>query len=212
MQADFVKRPIGIYLHIFFSVVATLLGPFQVISPMRDWIAKRQWFKDSFTIHRTIGVIYTCSVTVGGIAGIYMGYHAKSHCYTVCQVGFMTLGLCWLITLALAIACIAALRAPLLLSIVRLTSKAENIYEASLFAHQRWMVRNYALTFAAVTLRGWLGLFMGLLGPNKFDDFYPSLAWLAWVPNTIVGEILLRVYVQPESKTELQPLIPNQVA
>jgi hypothetical protein len=48
------------------------------------------------------------------------------------------------------------------------------------------MIRNYALTFAAVTLRIYLGLFFA--ARMEFSDFYPSLAWLCWVPNLILTE------------------------
>ena len=41
------------------------------------------------------------------------------------------------------------------------------------------MIRNYALTFAAVTLRIWLPLFMLLLGLERFELSYAIIAWLA---------------------------------
>lgn len=48
------------------------------------------------------------------------------------------------------------------------------------------MTRNYALTFAAVTLRIYMGLFFAV--GLDFEEFYPSLAWLCWVPNLILVE------------------------
>ena len=54
-------------------------------------------------------------------------------------------------------------------------------------SHRRWMMRNYALTFGAVTLRIQLGLLTGPLG-FAFAQAYPLVAWLAWVPNLIVVE------------------------
>ena len=48
------------------------------------------------------------------------------------------------------------------------------------------MMRNYALTFAAVTLRMELGL-IGALG-YEFEVAYPVVAWLAWVPNLVLVE------------------------
>ena len=48
------------------------------------------------------------------------------------------------------------------------------------------MIRNYALTFAGVTIRIYLGLFFA--SGLKFEEFYPSLAWLCWVPNLILVE------------------------
>lgn len=63
-------------------------------------------------------------------------------------------------------------------------------------AHQRWMLRNLALTFAAVTFRAWLGLLIVLQLPLLHwygDDFgvlfahaYTATTWLAFVPNVLV--------------------------
>jgi hypothetical protein len=48
------------------------------------------------------------------------------------------------------------------------------------------MVRNFALTFAAVTLRLYLPL--GFASGLRFEDFYPAVAWLCWVPNLLFVE------------------------
>ena len=53
--------------------------------------------------------------------------------------------------------------------------------------HQQWMVRSYALTLAAVTLRIQLPLIQGTLGLS-FDEAYAIVAWFAWIPNLIVAE------------------------
>lgn len=50
--------------------------------------------------------------------------------------------------------------------------------------HQKWMIRSYALTFAAVTLRIWLPLFQYGFGMD-FLTAYMIIAWLCWVPNII---------------------------
>ncbi len=52
------------------------------------------------------------------------------------------------------------------------------------------MIRNFALTFAAVTLRLWLPAFQAASG--SFLDAYRTVAWLCWVPNAIAAEIILR--------------------
>ena len=43
------------------------------------------------------------------------------------------------------------------------------------------MIRNFARTFAALTLRLWLpgAIALGL----PFEMAYPAIAWLCWVPN-----------------------------
>lgn len=50
------------------------------------------------------------------------------------------------------------------------------------------MIRNYSLTFAAVTLRLWLPA-LSVAG-YSFNDSYMAVAWLSWVPNLIVAEII----------------------
>jgi hypothetical protein len=51
------------------------------------------------------------------------------------------------------------------------------------------MVRNFSLTFAAVTLRLWLPASVAAGVP--FDLAYTVVAWLCWVPNLVAAELLL---------------------
>ena len=57
-------------------------------------------------------------------------------------------------------------------------------------SHRRWMIRSAALTFAAVTLRLYLGLTMA--GGLPFDPSYTVIAWACWVPNLIAVELWAR--------------------
>ena len=75
------------------------------------------------------------------------------------QLGFLGLALFWIVTGALAFASIRRRRIP---------------------QHLRWMIRSYALTFAAVTLRLWLPLLQ--LAGLSFVAAYATVAWLSWVP------------------------------
>ena len=54
-------------------------------------------------------------------------------------------------------------------------------------SHKRWMIRNYALTFAAVTLRLWLIGLQALAGVPQLEA-YITVAWISWVPNLLVAE------------------------
>jgi hypothetical protein len=56
--------------------------------------------------------------------------------------------------------------------------------------HRAWMIRSFALTFAAVTLRLYLPL-AALLSIN-FVDAYRAISFLAWLPNLLVVESYLR--------------------
>lgn len=56
--------------------------------------------------------------------------------------------------------------------------------------HREFMLRSYALTFAAVTLR--LYSFFFALAGLRGESIYTIIAWLSWVPSLIVMEIYLR--------------------
>lgn len=124
-------------------------------------------------LHRALGYVYFTGVFAGGIAGLATAFVAYGG--LVSQVGFGLLAVVWLLTAT------AALRA---------------IKRRDFTAHETWSVRCFALTYSAVTLRGYLGLFFAS-GMN-FDHFYPLVAWLAWVPNLLFVEwVLLRATPRP---------------
>jgi uncharacterized membrane protein len=117
-------------------------------------------------LHRWLGRLYLgVGVLIGGLAGLYMALHAFGG--RAAQLGFGCLALAWLYSGARAYAAIRA---------------------RDVAAHRRWMVRNFALTFAAVTLRLYLPVAMA--SGVAFELAYPAIAWLCWVPNLIVAETL----------------------
>ncbi len=118
--------------------------------------------------HRWIGRVYLgVGVLIGGIAALYMSAFAFGG--IVSTIGFAALSLAWLYTGARAYA----------------TARARNFA-----AHRRWMIRNFALTLAAVTIR--IGLGAGFATGLPFEIFYPMLTWLCWIPNLLVAEWIIR--------------------
>jgi uncharacterized membrane protein len=114
-------------------------------------------------LHRWLGRVYVAGVLIGGIAGLYMSFFA--HGGLPARVGFATLACVWLL-------CgFTAYR--------RIRSK-------DIQSHRQWMIRTYALTFAAVTLRLWL-IGFEVRGVN-FVESYATVAWLSWVPNLLIAE------------------------
>jgi hypothetical protein len=52
------------------------------------------------------------------------------------------------------------------------------------------MIRSFALTAAAITLRIYLPLIF--VFHWNFSVAYPAIAWLCWIPNAIGAEVYLR--------------------
>jgi len=115
-------------------------------------------------VHRWCGRLYLVGVLVGGAGGFRLAFLSQGG--TVAHVGFAVLALLWVSTV---------IRAYLY------------ILEGDIAAHRRWMVRNYSLTFAAVTLRIYLPL--SLAAGIPFEVAYPPIAWLCWIPNLIVAAV-----------------------
>lgn len=115
-------------------------------------------------LHRWLGRAYLgVGVLGGGLAGLYMAQFAFGG--TVARLGFATLAACWLYS---------GLRAFLA------------IRRGAVDEHRRWMVRNFSLTFAAVTLRLYLPVSMA--AGIDFSVAYAIIAWLCWVPNLAYAE------------------------
>ena len=88
MKANFLTHSIGIYLHIFASVAALVLGPFQFSARLR------QRYTD---VHRWLGRVYlTVGVLVGGLSGLYMAQFAYGG--LIAKLGFAALAVLWLYT------------------------------------------------------------------------------------------------------------------
>ncbi len=119
-------------------------------------------------LHRTLGKIYVLSVLISGTAGLYIAFYATGG--QVAQWGFGFLAIAWLSTTYMAFTKIKAL---------------------DIESHQQWMIRSYATAFAAVMLRIYLPFMQSGLG-MEFIDAYRIVAWLCWVPNLLVAELIVR--------------------
>jgi len=119
-------------------------------------------------LHRWSGRIYGLAVLTGGIAGLVLA--AGSFERPIAALGFGALAILWLGVTAQAI---------------RL-AMAGRIAE-----HRRWMIRSYALTFAAVTLRLALPFFF-YFGGLDYAETSNYVGWLCWIPNLIIAELYLR--------------------
>jgi uncharacterized membrane protein len=116
--------------------------------------------------HRGTGWLYVTAVLVGWIASLPLALHAFTG--TIAAAGFLCLGALWLFTTLYAVVAISG---------------------GDIQTHRRWMTRSYALTFAAVTLRLYLAL---AIAAGAVFTAYPYIAWLCWLPNLAMAELLIR--------------------
>jgi uncharacterized membrane protein len=65
--------------------------------------------------------------------------------------------------------------------------------------HVKMMRRSYALAFAAVTLRFYIWLFTVLGNGVNFENNYLIIAFLSWVPNLLLVELINRYAKSPLS-------------
>ncbi|HEY5799023.1 MAG TPA: DUF2306 domain-containing protein [Burkholderiaceae bacterium] len=117
-------------------------------------------------LHRVLGRIYLgFGVLAGGLSGLYMAQFAFGG--PAVRLGFACLALAWLYT---GFKAYSAVR------------------QGAIEQHRAYMMRNYALTLAAVSLRVWLPLMM--IAGVQFGTAYAIVAWLCWVPNLLVAEMM----------------------
>lgn len=152
-----------VYLTAFYMHI--FLGGLALIAGFSQFYKKLRRKRPA--VHRALGKIYVVAVLLSGFAGLGIAFFATGG--IIPALGFAGLALLWLYT----------------------TSNAYmSIKKLHIDAHQRWMIRSYALCFAAVTLRLYLPLFTGLLNMD-FIPAYKIIAWLCWVPNILVAEFFI---------------------
>ena len=117
--------------------------------------------------HRWVGRVYVIGCLVGGTAGLILA--SGSAAGPIASAGFGSLAIIWIT--------------------VNLLGWRAAV-QGRFAEHRRWMIRSWALTLAAVTLRLYLPLVMVLDLP--FLPWYRAISFLAWVPNLIAAEVWLR--------------------
>ncbi|OCT16467.1 hypothetical protein A8709_01475 [Paenibacillus pectinilyticus] len=121
-------------------------------------------------IHRAIGYVYAMMITAAGFTGLYLACYASGGLSA--QIGFGALSVMWLYTLGRSLKSI--------------------IIDHNPRVHGQWMLRNYALSCAAISLRIYTplaGVFWGLTDTN---DTFGVIAWLCWIPNLLIVEMIIR--------------------
>jgi uncharacterized membrane protein len=120
-------------------------------------------------IHKYSGWVYAIVVIcLAGPAGFYMGLFANGGLTS--QVSFCLLAVLWIYFTGAALA---------------------KVIRGDVKSHRQFLIRSFALTLSAITLRAWKYLLVFLFQPRPMD-VYEIVAWLGWIPNLIIAEIIIR--------------------
>jgi len=131
-------------------------------------------------LHIAFGWLYFVGVLIGGVGCLYMAVTTQSG--LIAQFGFTMLGVLWLVT---AVPSLVA------------------VFSDDITTHRRWIIRNYSLTYAAVTMRVYMGMLEGYgVDPT---EAYQLVAWLCWVPNLVLAEWL---FIPRGARTAVYDLSP----
>jgi uncharacterized membrane protein len=160
-KPDFGLTP---WVYVLYAHIVTAMLAL-VIGPFQIFLKQS---KSRVRMHRRFGYVYIISVTVSGIVSVYLSFFATGG--WIAGLGFFVLDILWVASTWIAL---------------------RKIMTKNVQAHKEWMLRSYALTFAAVMLRIWLGPSVMVFG--DFESGYQVVAWLCWVPNLIVIEAVIRM-------------------
>jgi len=157
-----------------------------LVGPFQFW----KWSRNKHrNIHRWLGRIYLfLGIFPASITGFIVAQNTVAG--LTGQIGFSLLAILWFFTGAMAL---------------------RTILQGDTQSHRVWMIRNFSLTFAAVTLRLWIPILIMAQLPSgidpelAFSNAYQAVPWLAWVPNLIVGEAIIQV-LMPNYLRKLQTL------
>ena len=142
-----------------------VLGGITLLTGWSQFI--KSWRNKHPTFHRVLGYVYVIAVFVSSISGFIIALFSSGG--TVAAIGFGILAVLWFTSNLIA-----------LLKIKRGIIKE----------HQKWMIRNYALTFSAVTLRIYLPIL--LASGHDIALALQIVSWLCWIPNVMVIEIYIQ--------------------
>jgi hypothetical protein len=172
---------VAILGHILPATVALVLGPLNL------WNAVRGRHR---RVHRRIGAVYAVAVSLAGTFGLFLAFHAYPGTMPfgrlVITSGLATLACIWLGTLGLAVHA-AAVR-----------------HDGA--RHAFWMIVNVSAACSAVVFRLMNGVIVAM---DRFEQLYPVLGWLAWLPTVAVGTVLARRYAARIGRRGARPAGPR---
>jgi len=147
--------------------VHVFTSPIVILSGLLQF---NRWMLNNYPkFHRALGYVYVVTILlITGPAALVMSFYANGG--RVAQTSFVLLTFFWLFTTFMAL-----FRAR----------------KGDFLSHTKWNIRSYSLTLSAVTLRFYAYLFDVFevrMGPK---ETYILLAYLSWIPNLIVAQLLI---------------------
>lgn len=122
-------------------------------------------------IHRNIGKLYIGFIILfAGPSGLIMGIHANGGILS--QISFCILAILWIYFTTMAY-------------IYARSNKWQ--------LHKNFIYRSYALTLSAISLRLFKWIIVGIFELPPMDT-YQIVAWLGWVVNLIIAELIIRYW------------------
>ena len=120
-------------------------------------------------VHRTIGYLYVLLIVfITGPASFMMGWHANGG--LPARTSFTLLSFLWILFTGCA---------------------WWFAFRGDFKKHRAFMIRSYALTLSAITLRIYTVAFAYFNIHAKPVEIYITTAWLSWVPNLIIAEMII---------------------
>ncbi|MGF1598129.1 MAG: DUF2306 domain-containing protein [Acidimicrobiales bacterium] len=169
LAAHYVDQPAPIRTALL--IHAGFAGLAMVLTPVQG-SSRRRWP----ALHRASGRVSALAIALGAATGLVVAQ--VSYAGLSGRIGFSTLSVVWVYATWRAIS---------------------GARRGDLATHRRWAVRVMALTFAAVTLRLWVGLWVAIsvavsgTDPSvAFDQMYVLTPFLSWIPNLVAVEWSLR--------------------
>jgi uncharacterized membrane protein len=119
-------------------------------------------------LHRIMGYIYVVDILlITGPASLIMSFYANGGFYS--QLAFVLLAVLWWYCTLIALL---------------------KVRRRDIQAHRAFMIRSYALTLSAVTLRAWKFAIMHIAHPHPME-VYRAVAWLGWTVNIVIAELII---------------------
>lgn len=152
----------------FVHVFSSLLALLAGFTQFSKWL-----LKNKPRLHRAMGYSYVLNILmVTGPAGLLMSFYANGGISS--RIAFVLLSVLWIAFTAIA------------------------LYKAikkNFKAHRIFMIRSYALTLSAITLRIWKVLLANYTDLPPMDR-YRIIAWLGWVLNLLLTECIIYYYIK----------------